>query len=104
MSGFESVLSEGTAVELIVRLSLGALASTLAIVSWTRTRTLDWFFVIAGILASYAGSLYRALRAFGLFPGGDLLVGGASLALMLSDNLSILFFSLACFFYLRSQK
>lgn len=97
-------LANGTAVELIVRLSIGAVACVFAIISWTRTRTLDWFFVIAAILAAYAGTLYRALRAFGLFPGGDLLVAGAPLALVVSDNLPLVLLIFACFFYIRARR
>ncbi len=104
MENLQPLIADGTAIELIVRLALGALACVLAIVSWTRTRTLDWFFVIAAILASYAGTLYRALKAFGLFPKGDLLVYGASLGIILSDNFPILLLAFACFFYVRNRK
>lgn len=104
MQNLQPWIADGTAIELIVRLALGALACVLAIISWTRTRTLDWFFVIAAIIASYAGTLYRALKAFGLFPSGDLLVAGASLGILISDNLPILLLTFACFFYVRSRK
>lgn len=104
MESLQPWIADGTAIELIVRLGLGALACVLAIISWTRTRTLDWFFVIAAVLAFYAATLYRSLKAFGLFPNGDLLVAGASVGILLSDNLPILFLAFACFFYIRARK
>lgn len=99
-----SFLSDGAVFELLVRLTLGAAASFVAIISWTKTRHVYWFFVIAGVLASYAGTLYRALRSFGLFAGPELLVFGSPLGGLVSDNLSMIFFLLAGFFYIRASK
>lgn len=99
-----TLLSDGAVFELLVRLSLGALASFFAIISWTRTRNLYWVCVIAGILSTYAATLYRALRSFGLFAGPQILVLGAPLGTLISDNLSVLFFLSACILYIRSNK
>ncbi len=104
MTGLFPLLSDSMVIELLVSLVLGAFASFLAIVSWTRTRSISWMFVIAGILSSYAGTLYHALRAFGLFAGPEILVGGAPLGSLISDNLSLVCFILACIFYIRSHK
>jgi hypothetical protein len=100
---FTGIASDGAAFELVVRLALGALASFLAIIVWSKTRDLAWICVIAGILASYAGTLYRALRLFGLFSGPEILVYGASLGSLVSDNLSVVFFILAFIVFLRSR-
>lgn len=104
MNESTALLSDGVIVELTIRLVLGAVASFFAIVSWSRTRNLYWFFVIAGILASYAGTLYRALRSFGLFSGPEILIFSAPLGILVSDNLSILCFIVASILYIRSNK
>jgi hypothetical protein len=97
------ILSDGQAVELLVRLALGALASFFSIIVWSKTRDGAWICVVAGILASYAGTLYRALRVFGLFPGSELLVFGASLGNLVSDNLSFVFFIAAFILFLKNR-
>lgn len=104
MTSTLSVLSDGAVFELLVRLVLGAVAAFVAIISWTKTRHVYWFFVIAGILASYAGTLYRALRSFGLFAGPEILVFGSPLGVLVSDNLSMLCFLLAGIAYIRANK
>jgi len=104
VTGAFPLLSDAVVVSLLVRLVLGAIASFLAIVSWTRTRDVSWVLVIAGILASYAGTLYGALRSFGLFAGADLLVLGVPLGSLISDNLSIFFFIFAFIFHIRANK
>lgn len=104
MSDVSFLLSDSVIFELSVRLVLGAVASFFAIASWAKTRHLYWFFVISGILASYAGTLYRALRSFGLFTGPEILVLSTPLGILVSDNLSILCFILACVFYIRSNR
>lgn len=104
MSTLFPFLSDGLVFELLVRLALGAIASFVAIVSWTRTRSVSWMFVIAGILSSYAGTLYRALRVFGLFSLTEIFILGAPLGILLSDNLSIVCFIIACIFYIRSHR
>lgn len=104
MTASSSFFSDGVVFELLVRLVLGAVASFVVIISWTKTRHLYWFFIIAGILASYAGTLYRALRTFGLFTGPELLVFGSPLGILVSDNLSMICFILAGIFYIRANK
>ena len=104
MRGFSFILEDSAVFELLIRLSLGAVASFFAIISWTRTRSLYWVFVIVGILAMYAGTLYRALLTFGFFAGSKFLILGLPLASVISDNLSIVCFIFACIFYIRSYK
>lgn len=96
-------LADGIVFSLLVRLVLGAIASALAILAWTRTRSLSWILIIAGILAGYAGTLYSALRVFGFLSGSEILIYGAPLGSLISDNLSILFFILAFVFFLRKS-
>jgi hypothetical protein len=97
-------LSDGAVFELLIRSILGAVASFIAIISWTKTRHLYWFFVIAGILASYAGTLYRSFRSFGLFFGPEILVFGSPLGILVSDNLSMICFLVAGIAYIRANR
>jgi hypothetical protein len=97
------ILTDGQAAELLVRLALGAIASFFSIIVWSKTRDAAWICVVAGILASYAGTLYRTLRAFGLFPNSDILVFGASLGNLISDNLSFVFFIAAFIIFLKNR-
>ena len=104
MNGLSRLFSDTVIFELLVRLVLGAIASFFAILSWTKTRNLYWILIIAGILASYAGTLYHALRTFGLFTGPELLILSTPLGILISDNLSMIFFTIACVFYFRAHK
>lgn len=104
MSPAAPLFVDGAVFELLVRLTLGAITSFLAILCWTRTRNLSWMFVIAGVLASYAGTLYRSLRFFGLFPGAEIRFFGTSLALLVSENLPIVLFAGAFIAFLRSER
>ncbi len=104
MTSLSLVLSDGAVAELLVRIVLGAVASFLAIVSWTRTRSLAWMLVIVGILASYVGTLYRALRAFGLFSGPEIAFFGTSLGILVSENLPLLCFIAALAAFLKTES
>jgi hypothetical protein len=87
--------TDGAAFSLTIRLVAGAAASFFAIISWSRTRSLSWTFVILGILSLYAGTLYQALVAFGLLAGPSFLIRGAPLGALVSELLPVLFFTLA---------
>lgn len=100
----DAVFSCPDITALLVQFVLGGIASFFAILSWTYTRNLYWLLAIAGILSIYAGILYRALLLFGLIAGPELLVLGAPLGTLISDNLSILFFIAACIAYIRSNR
>lgn len=104
MSDSVVLFSDTIVFELIVRLVLGAIAAFFAIISWTRARSLQWVFVIIGILASYAGTLYRALKLFGFFSGPELLINATPLGILISDNLSMLCFTIACILYIRAHR
>ena len=104
MTAMVPFLSDGSAFVLLVRIALGAVASFLAIICWTKTRRIAWMFVIAGILASYAGALYRALIAFGLFAGPEILFFGTSLGNLISENLPVVFFIAACIAFLKTER
>ena len=54
------------------RLVLGAVASFLAIMLWSRTRDVAWIFVIIATIVAYAETVYFVLNLFGI-GGGNIL-------------------------------
>lgn len=103
MSAGSALLQNPEIFELLVSLIFGAIAAFLAIISWTKTTSLPWILVISGILASYAGLLYRTLRVFGFFTGYEIHVFGSSLGSLLSGNIPNVFF-ITAFIVFLSQK
>lgn len=89
---------------LLVKVVLGALASFLAIIAWTRAGSAAWVFIVASVLAHYAGVLYAALRLFGLLAGPELLVAGYPIGSLISENLSIVLVVAALVSFLRSGR
>lgn len=103
MSAESTLLQNPELFELLVSLVFGAIASFLAIMCWTRATSLAWILVVAAILASYVGLLYRALRVFGFFSGPEISVFASSLGSLLSTNIPHLLF-IAAFLVFLSQK
>ena len=56
----------GQTVYILSRLILGALASFLAIMLWTRTRDLAWMLIIIGAIATYVETIYSIVSLFGI--------------------------------------
>lgn len=104
MNTVQDLLGEPAVFGLLVRLTLGAIASFLAILSWTRARSVAWMFVIVGVLSGYAGILYSALRVFGLFSGPEILIFGISLGVLVSENVPVLLFIFAFIFFMRNDR
>lgn len=103
MSTESALLQNPELFELLVSLVLGAIASFLAIICWTRATSLAWILVVAAILASYAGILYRSLRLFGFFSGSEISVFASSLGSLLSTNIPQLLFIAACAVFLSGK-
>ena len=62
----------GQEVFILCRLVLGALASFLAIMLWSRTRDTAWIFVIIGTIIGYIETIFSILNLFGI-GGGNIL-------------------------------
>jgi hypothetical protein len=67
-------MHSGMTVFILIRLILGAFASFLAIMLWSRTRDMAWMLVIMGIVVSFAETVYSVLTLFGLLGGNKFLV------------------------------
>jgi len=53
-------------IAVLVRLFLGALATFLGILLWSRTRDAAWILVVLGVLVSYAEIIFSTLKRFGI--------------------------------------
>jgi len=62
----------GQEIFILCRLVLGALASFLAIMLWSRTRDAAWIFVIIGTIIAYIETIFSILNLFGI-GGGNIL-------------------------------
>jgi hypothetical protein len=90
----------------LTNLVLGAIATFLAILVWSRTREAAWVLVVAGVLASYAGIVYSALKLFGLVSEGWLVVSKMriNVAEMIAQNLPLAFFIAALSAFLIRRR
>ena len=86
------------------KLILGAMATFLAILVWSRTREAAWVLVVAAVLASYAGIVYSALRLFGIVLEDPLVVSGLPVLELVVQNLPMLLFAGAFVVLLVSRR
>jgi hypothetical protein len=96
-------MDTGYLIYILSRLILGALASLLAIVVWSRTRDAAWMLVVAGILAGYAETLYSVLGVLGITGGTVFSVESAPAAALALVNLPVCFF-IAAFSVMIARK
>ena len=59
-------MDSGQLIFILSRLILGALASFLAIMLWSRTRDAAWMLIIIGVIAGFAETVYEILKLFGI--------------------------------------
>jgi hypothetical protein len=64
----------GQEIFFICRLVLGAMASFLAIMLWSRTRDAAWIFIIIGTIIAYIDTIFSILNLLGI-GGGNILTG-----------------------------
>jgi len=86
------------------KLILGATATFLAILVWSRTREAAWVLVVAAVLASYAGIVYSALKLFGIVNEDPIVVSGLPLVELAIQNLPMLLFVGAFVVFLVSRR
>jgi hypothetical protein len=72
---------------MVSRLALGAAAVFFAIAFWSKTRDTAWMFVVIGVIAGYAETVYSILRNFGIAGLSGPSVGYVPLLLILLSNL-----------------
>ena len=84
-------MEAGQNIIIISRLVLGALASFLAIMLWSRTRDAAWILVIIGTILAYVDTVYSILLRLGLV-GVSFNIGSISFLSILLPGLPTVFF------------
>jgi hypothetical protein len=79
-------------IVVLSKLVLGAVATFLAILVWSRTREAAWVLVVSAVIASYAGIVYSALKTFGIVTEDALVVSGIPVAELVAQDLPELLF------------
>ncbi len=82
----------GTAVVLGIQLVVGAIATFLAILLWSRTRDAAWMLIVIGTIAHYGALVFSGLELLGLVSLDGLVVSGVPLGRVLISSLPMLFF------------
>ncbi len=80
-------------VAVVVKLSVGAAATFLAILLWANTRDPAWMLMVVGVVVEYARLMYSTFETFGILPAAPLLFG-LPLVQILLDNLPMALFAL----------
>ncbi|MDR0597761.1 MAG: hypothetical protein LBG14_04575 [Treponema sp.] len=96
-------MNTGHLIYVLSRLILGALASFLAIMVWSKTRDAAWMLMVIGIIADYAEVVYSILGIFGITEGTAPLAGSAPMAALALANLPTCFF-IAAFLVMIARK
>jgi hypothetical protein len=85
----------GQMVEILSRLSLGALSAFLAILLWSNTRDTAWMFIVMGTILWFGKVMYNTLEIFGIVRGDIYIIAGISLVRVVFFNLPYIFFIIA---------
>ena len=85
-------MDSGQIVYIISRLSLGALASFLAIMLWSKTRDVAWMLIVIGTIAAYVETVYSILNLFGISGGRFITIGSVPLISIVLPCLPVIFF------------
>jgi uncharacterized membrane protein len=95
-------MDSGQIVYILGRLVLGATASFLAIMLWSRIRDAAWILVIIGTIVAYVETVYSILTLLGI-ANEYVMLGSMSLLSILLPCLSTLFF-IAAFTVMVARK
>ena len=96
-------MDSGQMVLILIRLVLGAIASFLAIMLWTRTRDTAWIFVIVATIIAYVETVYSILGFLGISGGTFLPAGLVFVSSVLLSSLPTVFF-IAAFLVMVVRK
>ncbi len=80
---------------MLSRFVLGALATFLAIIVWSKTRDTAWMLIVVGTVAHYGEVVFSALETLGVVRLDAVRVAGIAVFPLVLTNLPILFFILA---------
>ncbi len=94
---------DNTAIALGVELVVGAVATFLAILLWSRTRDVAWMFVVIGTIVHYASVVFEGLAILGALDLDAVVVGGVSVGRVVLAAAPMSFFVVA-FAIMLSRK
>lgn len=77
------------------RFLLGAIATFLAILVWSKTRDIAWMLIVVGTVAHYGDVVFDALELLGVVQLDQLTIAGVAIFPIVLSNLPMLFFSAA---------
>lgn len=80
---------------MLSRFVIGALATFLAILVWSRTRDTAWMLIVVGTVAYYGEVVFSALESLGLVRLDRVTVGDVAVFPIVLANLPMFFFILA---------
>ena len=89
-------MDTGQFVFVYSRLILGAVATFLAIMLWSKTRDAAWMLMVIGVVVAYIEIVFSVLEIKGLTAGNTLYIGSVSLVVILLPALRM-FFLIAAF-------
>ena len=96
-------MDSGQLIYILSRLILGAVATFLAIMLWSKTRDVAWMLMVIGTIAAYAETVYAILNLFGISGGNVITVGSIPLVSIILPSLPIVFY-IAAFAVMVSRK
>jgi len=85
-------MDSGQIVYILSRLSLGAVASFLAIMLWSKTRDVAWMLMVIGTIAAYVETVYSILNLFGISGKVIFTIGSVPILSILLPCLPTIFF------------
>lgn len=80
---------------MLSRFVLGALATFLAIMVWSKTRDTAWMLIVVGTVAHYGEVVFSALQTLGVVRLDVVTFGGVAVFPLVLANLPTLFYILA---------
>lgn len=83
------------ALMMLSRFVLGALATFLAILVWSRTRDTAWMLIVVGTVSHYGEVVLTALETLGVIRLDFVTIGEVALFPLILTNLSMLFYIVA---------
>jgi uncharacterized membrane protein len=85
-------MDSGQLIYTLSSLILGAAASFLAIMLWSKTRDIAWMLMVIGTITAYAGTVYAILNLFGISGSSILTIGSVPLISIVLPGLPTVFF------------
>jgi general stress protein CsbA len=93
-----------TLIFTLTKIVIGAFATFLAIVLWSKSRDSAWILVIVSVILSYAAIIFSTLEAFGIISLNNLSDFAQDLTRSLLENLPILLLAFSFLIVIRRRS